>query len=238
MVKKVILLFLLLSLIKQGKSQILISLLLGDKLNSPKVEFGMDGGLSLTNALGSSKNTFLQTFNLGFYFDIKMKNPNWKFNTGLRVKSNMGANDIPVYSLNSITADSIFNGGSITRRLGYFYLPILLKYQFTNQIYVEGGFQAGLRTKATDTFKKSVTNPDDLNYELDVRDQYARLDAGITGGIGYRLMGGNGMNLGIRGYLGVVDISKTSTNSFKNYGWYLNVGIPIGKAKVEATQKP
>lgn len=238
MLKKFILLFLFLLTIKLGDSQILISLLLGDKLNSPNVEFGMDGGLSLTNDLGSEKSTYLRTFNLGFYFDFKLKSPNWKFNTGLRVKSNMGANDIPVYSLNNVTSDSIFKDGSISRQLGYFYLPVLLKYQFKNQFYIEGGFQAGLRTKATDTFKKSVTNPDDLNYELDVRDQYTRLDAGITGGIGYRLMGGNGMNLGIRGYLGVVDISKTSTNSFKNYGWYLNVGIPIGKAKAEATQKP
>jgi hypothetical protein len=234
MLKKFILLFLFLLTIKLGNSQILISLLLGDKLNSPNVEFGMDGGLSLTNDLGSEKSTYLRTFNLGFYFDFKLKSPNWKFNTGLRVKSNMGANDIPVYSLNNVTSDSIFKDGSISRRLGYFYLPLLLKYQFNNQIYVEGGFQAGLRTKATDTFKKSVNEEDDLNYELDVSKQFARLDAGITGGIGYRLMGGNGMNLGIRGYLGLVDISKAALpSSMKNYGWYFNVGIPIGKAKTQ-----
>lgn len=233
MIKKVILLLFLLINSKIGRSQILISLLLGDKRNSPKVEFGMDGGLSLTNAIGSNKSTFLQTFNLGFYFDIKFRNPNWKFNTGLRVKSNMGANNVPVYALNSIAADSIFKDGSVTRRLSYFYMPVLLKYQFTNQIYLEGGFQAGLRTKATDTFKKSVTNEDDLTYELDVKNQFTRLDAGITGGIGYRLMGGNGMNLGIRAYLGMVDISKTASPSvIKNYGWYLNVGVPIGKATV------
>jgi hypothetical protein len=109
----------------------------------------------------------------------------------------------------------------------------LLKYQFKNQFYIEGGFQAGLRTRATDTFKKSVNEEDDLNFELDVSKQFARLDAGITGGIGYRLMGGNGMNLGIRGYLGLVDISKAALpSSIKNYGWYFNVGIPIGKAKL------
>jgi hypothetical protein len=68
MLKKFILLFLLLLTIKLGNSQILISLLLGDKLNSPNVEFGMDGGLSLTNDLGSEKSTYLRTFNLGFYF--------------------------------------------------------------------------------------------------------------------------------------------------------------------------
>ncbi len=233
MLKKFILLFLLLLTIKLGNSQILISLLLGDKLNSPNVEFGMDGGLSLTNDLGSEKSTFLRTFNLGFYFDFKLKSPNWKLNTGLRVKSNMGANDIPVYSLNNVTSDSIFKDGSISRSLGYFYLPALLKYQFKNQFYIEGGFQAGLRTRAADTFKKSVNEEDDLNFELDVSKQFARLDAGITGGIGYRLMGGNGMNLGIRGYLGLVDISKAALpSSIKNYGWYFNVGIPIGKAKV------
>ncbi|MBU3661943.1 MAG: PorT family protein [Bacteroidetes bacterium] len=232
MLKKIFFLSLILFIVKTGNSQILISWLLGDKLNSPNIEFGMDGGLSLTNDLGNKKSTYLRTFNLGFYFDFKLKSPNWKFNTGLRVKSNMGANDIPVYSLNNVTSDSIFKDGSISRQLGYFYLPVLLKYQFKNQFYIEGGLQAGLRTKATDTFKKSVNEEDDLNYELDVSKQFARLDAGITGGIGYRLMGGNGMNLGIRGYLGLVDVSKTALpSSLKNYGWYFNVGIPIGKAK-------
>jgi hypothetical protein len=43
---------LLLLLCSQGQSQVLISILLGDKLNSGQIEFGLDGGFSLSNLTG------------------------------------------------------------------------------------------------------------------------------------------------------------------------------------------
>ena len=50
-------------------------------------------------------------FNLGFYFDIRSKkNPAWMINTGVIVKSPMGAHGIPVYSLNDENLDNTFAG--------------------------------------------------------------------------------------------------------------------------------
>jgi hypothetical protein len=51
----------------------------------------------------------------------------------------------------------------------------------------------------------------DLEYKLETGDKYHRLDFGLMGGVGYRLMGGNGMNLGVRYYLGLVDITIDDT---------------------------
>jgi hypothetical protein len=60
------------------------------------------------------------------------------------------------------------------------------------------------------------------------------LDAGLAFGIGYRLMKGKGMNLGIQYYLGLVDVLiDDNTPDQMNRAWYFNVGIPIGKASVK-----
>jgi hypothetical protein len=81
-----------------------------------------------------------------------------------------------------------------------------------------------------DTFIKSVKEEDDLQHEVKIKDQYHPLDAGLAFGIGYRLMGGDGMNLGINYYHGLIDVRiDDSTPSEFNQAIYLNVGIPIGK---------
>src|SRR5437762_3527183 len=85
------------SLSINAKSQVIISLLLGDNLNTGKVEFGLDGGLNVNSLRGMKGSKEIPGFHLGFYFDIKMKGP-LLFHTGVIVKSPMGAGDIPFHS--------------------------------------------------------------------------------------------------------------------------------------------
>jgi len=219
-------------------SQVLISILLGDKLNSGKIEFGLDGGLSLSTLHGAPDAKTHSNYNLGFYFDFKMKNPSWMFNTGVRVKSTMGAEGIPIYSLQDAALDTAFQDGSITRKINYFNVPLTMKYTFKNNIYAQAGVQLGLRYKSTDVFTNTVSDKDDLTYKLDVKNDYHPLDAGLLAGIGYRLIKGNGMNIGIQYYYGLVDvrIGDSSPDEF-NRSWYFNVGIPIGKGKAMAKDK-
>ena len=215
-----------------GQTQVLISILLGDKLNSGQIEFGLDGGFSLSNLTGIDDVKSHSNYNLGFYFDFKMKNPAWMFNTGVRVKSTMGAENIQVYSLNDPALDSAFSNGTVTRKINYFDVPVMLKYTFKNNIYAQGGIQLGLGYKATDVFTNTVNEDDDLTYKLNVRDNYHPLDAGLIAGLGYRLVQGNGMNIGIQYYWGLVDarVSDASPDEF-NRVFYANIGIPIGKGK-------
>ena len=65
-----------------GYSQILISLLLGDKLNSDKLEFGIDGGVNISSINGLDQSENVRRFNMGFYFDFHLKNPSWMLHTG------------------------------------------------------------------------------------------------------------------------------------------------------------
>lgn len=215
-----------------ANSQVLISILLGDKLNSGKVEFGLDGGLNWSTIHGLPGANNLTGFNLGFYFDIKLKNPAWMVNTGVIVKSPLGADDLPVYSLNDPHLDSVFSGGSVTRKLRYFNVPITMKYKFKNNLYVKGGVQLGLRSKCFDEFTNTIKDDEDLKYKLKIKDQFHPLDAGLAFGLGYRLMGGNGMNIGLQCYLGLIDVVVDDASPKQyNRSLYLTVGIPIGKGK-------
>jgi hypothetical protein len=72
--KKNILIISLLILSFNVQSQVLITLLLGDKLNSPNLEFGLEGGVNWTTISGLETNSFARKWNLGFYFDIRIKN--------------------------------------------------------------------------------------------------------------------------------------------------------------------
>jgi len=231
--KKASLIVALLLCIQSVNSQVLISLVFGDMLNSPKVEFGLEGGANfstISNLEGVKKST---DFNLGFYFDFLLKNPAWAVNTGVIVKSSMGADGLAVYSLNDEQLDNAFSGGHVDRKINYFNVPIMMKYKFKNNIYVKAGTQLGLLSKAYDEFKNDY-NGENLVYKHNIRDQIHVIDAGLALGFGYRLMGGNGMNIGVNYYYGLVTVMKGDSNPNQyNRSFYITAGIPIGKGKAE-----
>jgi hypothetical protein len=235
--KKIILSGVLLLVMNSCFSQVLISLVFGDKLNSGNIEFGLDGGWSGSGLRGVEGADMLSGLNLGFYFDIKTKSPHWMVSTGVIVKGPMGANGLPVYTLNNPDLDAAFKGGSVTTKLGYFYVPVAMKYTFSNRIFLKGGIQMGLINSAKDVFVNSIAEDDDLTYTLKRNEDFAWLDGGIVGGIGYRLMKGYGMNLTISYYYGLIDIEASDTGpNLYNRALYVNVGIPIGKGKAQKRQ--
>lgn len=211
-----------------ANAQVIISLLFGEALNTGRVEFGLDGGVNLASIEGIEGAKNLTAWNLGFYFDIKLNNPSWMIHTGVIVKSTLGTRNAPLYSLNDAVLDSAFSGGSVAAKLQYFDVPILLKYRFRNNFSLEGGAMLGLLHKASDEFINTVQE-EDLSYKRNVKDAYHPLDAGIMIGAGYRLLGGNGINLGVRYYYGLVDtyIDDSTPNRY-NRSLYFTVGIPIG----------
>lgn len=238
MIRKFLLTIGLCFILQLAFGQVIISLLFGDKLNNGKIEFGLDGGLSLSHIDGIPGAQYRSGLNLGFYFDIKTQNPNWMVSTGVIVKGPMGSKGLPTYSLNDPKLDSLFVNGSVATQLGYFYVPITMKYTFRNRIFLRGGIQLGLINGAKDIFTSKVKDEDDLTFTLNRKSDFLALDAGMVAGIGYRLIKGYGMNLGITYYYGFIDVEADDTrpNQF-NRAIYFNLGIPIGKGKAEKKQQ-
>lgn len=228
--------FVLLATCNNLRAQVIISILLGDELNSDKIEFGLIGGFNQSYFRDIQEANGLNNFNLGFYFHINLKRSLF-LSTGVLVKSNVGANGMSSYPIGNEDFDQLFQDANLTTKISYFYVPILFHQRFNNRWYLECGFQPGLRSKAFDIFDESLLEGE-LSYKVDVRDQYTRLDAGLLGGIGYKFKKQvKSMSAGINYYYGLVNISKTADTSVKNSSLYVYIKIPIGVGGKEKTEK-
>jgi hypothetical protein len=213
-----------------ANAQVLISILLGDALNTDKIEFGLVGGLNRSDIYSLSDGEAMNNFNLGFYFHILVKNSSY-FSTGVLVKSNVGASGMPVYSMGDPDFDAVYQDGTLTKKIPSFYVPILFHQRFNNRWYVEAGPQLGLIHKPVDIFEASKLGGD-LKFTLDVKDQYKHIDAGVLGGVGYKFKKQvKSMAVGISYYYGLVDISADTAQKIKNSSLNIYMKIPIGVGK-------
>ena len=232
MIKKLSFLIIFLFVFQFGQSQVLISLLLGDKLNTGKIEFGLDGGYNFSTMSGFESGKPLSTFNLGFYFDFLLKNQ-WYINTGVLVKSNVGLsslreNDVFILDPTTVYSDS----GTYEQKTSYFHVPVAIKYKFKNHFYVHLGPQFALRHKAFLVFE-GEQNQKMVEVKTDNRDLFTRIEVAAIGGVGYKLRKGEGMNIGVKYFYGLTNVFKDDYFDSRNSSLYAYVGIPIGRGKVE-----
>ena len=177
-------------------SQVLIALVLGDKLNTGKIEFGLDGGINFSHISGMDSNNRTRDLNLGFYFDIKMKE-RWYLNTGVLVKSTLGLDDLSTQDLDFLGATRYDAEGVYRQKIDYFLVPALAKYKFDNNMYVELGINMGLAHRAYIEFASEVDGNSARIRENNL-DMIHRFDMGLAAGAGYRLLKGLGWTLGAR----------------------------------------
>jgi hypothetical protein len=232
--KKALLILGLIFLGFQGQSQILISIIFGDKLNSPNLEFGLEGGNNWSNISNFHSGKPLSTFNLGFYFDFKIKN-NFYIYTGVLVKSDLGLAGLRESDLIAIGADHYKepNGipveGAYSQKLNYFLVPVLAKYRHKTNVYVEGGPQFGLMYKSWIEFNSDIEGRDATVKEYN-RDLINKIDVGGLIGAGYKFKSGPGWSVGVKYYFGFVDVYKNVDNT-KNRSLFVKVNVPIGMNK-------
>ena len=124
----IIILFLLIGYSLQ--SQVLIALLLGDKLNTGKIEFGLDVGVNWSNISNMDSNDRIRDYNLGFYFDFKMKKEPWYIHTGVLVKSTLGLKDLTNEDLEFLNATIYDTEGDYKQMISYFIVPAFARYKF------------------------------------------------------------------------------------------------------------
>ncbi len=224
-----------------AQSQVLISLLFGDKLNSDKIDFGLEGGGNFSKISGMDSKRYMPDWNIGFYFVINMKK-SWYFNTGVLVKAKTGTgyltqNDLTF--LNMKFPDSCTSAeGKYHQKINTFMVPMMVRYMFKNRFYVEGGLQGSLRYNA---WVEYTSQSDDYDVKLKKYNKEATnpIDFGALAGVGYRLKARTGMTFGVKYYYGFANIYKGVSGS-KNSAFFLKMNIPIGageKAQKKRAEK-
>ncbi len=209
------------------QSQVLISLLLGDKLNSDDLEFGLEGGGNFSSIIGLETKKYVTDWNLGFYFDIKMKK-SWFLYTGVLVKAKLGSGKLTDNDIKFLGIDTYLTEGegNYYQKINYFLVPVLAKYKFKNRMYLEAGPQFGLMYKAWAEYRYDDNGKDAIIKQFN-KDMINRIDAGIMGGFGYRFKGRTGWTIGFKYYYGLANVYKEKSGT-KNNSLFLKVNIPIG----------
>ena len=236
MIKRLYILFLLIISSHLSQSQVLISLIFGDKLNSDKIEFGLDGGGNYSKMSGFESGRPLPAFNLGFYFDFRIKEQ-WYINTGVLVKSEVGLDflkEADVAFLDPTT--NYIDSGTYSQKISYFHVPITIKYKFKNNFYARLGPQVALRRKAQLRYFGEFNNRS-TEFNTDNSDLFHRFELSAIAGIGYKLKKGEGMNIGLKYMFGLTNVLRDEVRTSKNSSFYFYVGIPIGKGKAEAKRE-
>ena len=224
------------------QSQVLISILLGDKLQSDKLEFGLIGGLTLSDIHNQDNSKIKPDFNLGFYFDIKLRD-RWYLSPSVQVVSNNGARNLDPYALGDPGLDSLLTDANVERDLRYFSVPLLIKYRSKKHFFAEFGPQISLRGGGDDIFVTKVFRSEDVAFKNEIKSRIKPFDVGLTAGVGYRLLKGLGMQFSLRYYLGLMNFVKETNrdenplvpfvpgDNFKNRSIYIVTTVPIGKGK-------
>jgi hypothetical protein len=219
----------LLLTISTTRSQVLISILFGEKLNSGNMVFGLMlcNGWNTLTGYSTSSNT--SNFNLGLFLNLKLKN-RFSLQFDALAKYKLGADELPVYLLDDHLLDSIFQHGQLQRTIKYLALIPTIQYRIWKDLHAELGPHIGLRTKATDVLIANTTEGD-LQLEKDRKASTTLFDVGAATGISWHFGKGTGVKLSARYYVGLTDMYKEETGTQSSRSLQLNVYIPVGREK-------
>ena len=232
--KKICCIILLTVSFHRAQSQVLISLLFGDKLNSEKLEFGLMVSPTLCN-ITNAQAKYRFGLGLALYFNLKLTD-RFFFQLEAIPKSAMGARGITPYSTGDSSLDRLFTGGEVIRKINTISLPLLARYRIGGLWFAETGPQIDWMLKTTDEFKNSV-HSNDLTYTKEISKEITNFDVGWAVGLVYKFSKGISMSAGIRYFYGFTDIVKTTEGNQHNSAWLFNVYIPIGAGKAAAKRQ-
>lgn len=220
-------------------AQILITLIFGEALNTENISFGLATGANVTTLTNIGDAKYQSEFNIGFYFDFKIAD-NFYIHPEVLVKNRVGARNISPYPTSDPDLDELFKDGKVERKISMISVPILAKYRTDNGWGVEGGPQFGLRTKAYDFFTTKVSDLEELELKVDIRDQLVRINAGVAFGLSKKLGRGiAGVTVLARYHMGFVDLYKDNEGDpIQTRGFIVNATVPIGAGKVPVAEEP
>jgi len=172
-----------------------VMLLLIKFASAQHVEYGIKGGVNFANIKDEAADSKA---------DAKTG-----FNVGglahIHLTRHFAVQPEIVYS----TQGAEYNDGKL--RLNYINVPVLAQYMFANGFRIQTGPQLGILT--TSSFKSG-------NTETDV-DNFSNADFGWVFGASY--LSHSGLGVDARYNMGLTDVTKSTTNDFKNRVWQLGL---------------
>lgn len=226
MKKRLFILFLFIGL--NASSQLLMSLLFGEKLNSGDIEFGLEGGVNTESITNMESTNYRAAFNIGNYFYIRLKNDLW-LDTGTLVKYEQGIGKLTHGDLTTLGIEIHPEEGKYEQIIKSIIIPAQLMYRFKSSIYIEGGMQFSLTTKAYVEFN-GVKEAQDIRIQEENIDDVNKINLGPVAGFGYQFKKGAQMTLGVKYYYSMLDVYKNIDNT-RNSSILLKMNIPIGAGK-------
>jgi hypothetical protein len=213
-------------------SQVLIALLFGDKLTSDKFELGVRLAGNWQNLMGLGSTDARFSVGFGIYGTLKLSE-GFSLQPELLFKDPRGAKGLARDVFGNPDLDPLLENASVTAKLAYVSLPVLLKYSLTPQLSVGFGPQIGYLSSARNEYVAQVYEEDDLVFKDDIKSKLNAWDFALAFNLEYRLMKKRAIQVGLRYYLGLVDIFKdNSGDSVRNSVFQVYIGIPVGgKAK-------
>jgi len=219
-----------------ARSQVLIALVFGDKLNTPNIEFGLNVGGNFTTLKNHPEAKYVNGLNLGLYFNFKLSEHIY-LHPELQFLNKMGTRgidyrDLPVQILPDDETLKTW------RELDYMTLVLLPRYKLTNQLYFEAGIHGSYLKSADDLFIIKPEDKAELAYKKFIRSEITRMDVGFDVGLGYKFKQGEGVNLSLRYSHGFINTLKDENlRAEHNRGIHIQVGIPIGVGKADVAKQ-
>lgn len=209
-------------------SQILMSLLFGEKLNSGDVEFGLEGGFNFESITNMESTNYRSALNLGNYFHIRLKNDLW-LDTGTLVKLEQGIGKLTDGDLTTLGIEIHPEEGKYEQIIKNILIPAQLMYRFESSIYIEGGIQFALVTKAYVEFN-GIKDEQDIRIQEENIDDINKINLGPIAGFGYQFKKGANLTVGVKYYYSMLDVYKNIDDT-RNSSFFLKMNVPIGAGK-------
>jgi len=167
--------------LRAAPAQALLVLIFGDKFASEQVQGGIKFDVAWTTLSGLSGAERLRSWDLGGFLEVKLSNrlslqPEFTF------KVPAGAQSLPFVPTGEPAVDSAFAAAadvSVTRKLGYITIPVLLKVT-GGRFQFSAGPQIGYLVKAEDRYAGTVNSANDLTYTKSIWSRTNPWDAGLN----------------------------------------------------------
>ncbi len=207
-------------------AQILIGLIFGDRLNSNKMEFGLNVSANMTTMSHIDGDKFNNGLAIGLYIDYKFAD-HFALATSLLFSSPKGIRNFGPEEFFQTLPDSIWNGSKSNRKLSYMDLPLVIQYRPVPQIGIGLGVQTSLLLKAEDSFSHNYEDWD-IGAVIDITDNFSRLDFGMVASLNFHFRGDPGVQIRFNYSHGLVNVYNSSTGrTAYNRTFQLGAMIPI-----------